>query len=151
MQNTQENKRTLFNSTKLDKTCTFSRKSSFSSYVKHENRKTNNQFNFSSVGWMWEAGGRKRAWDLAWKRGLPRKCARFVLFPPIKKRSFNLLCVLDLVSERWQSTLFQIFFPPVIGLFTRLSPSIHITFFSNISSFHFLYFIFIFIFMKSTR
>ena len=27
----------------------------------------------------------------------------------IKKRSFNLLCVLDLFSERWQSTLFQIF------------------------------------------
>ena len=25
---------------------------------------------------------------------------------PIKKRSFNLLCVLDLFSERWQSTLF---------------------------------------------
>ena len=36
--------------------------------------------------------------------------ARFVLFRPIKKRSFNLLCVLDLfLSERWQSTLFQIF------------------------------------------
>ena len=31
---------------------------------------------------------------VAWKRGLPRKCARFVLFRPIKKRSFNLLCVL---------------------------------------------------------
>ena len=26
-----------------------------------------------------------------------------------KKRSFNLLYVLDLFSERWQSTLFQIF------------------------------------------
>ena len=25
-----------------------------------------------------------------------RKCARFVLFRPIKKRSFNLLCALDL-------------------------------------------------------
>ena len=33
---------------------------------------------------------------IAWKRGLPLKCARFVLFRPIKKRSFNLLCVLDL-------------------------------------------------------
>ena len=32
----------------------------------------------------------------AWKRGLPRKFAHFVLFHPIKKCSFNLLCVLDL-------------------------------------------------------
>ena len=32
---------------------------------------------------------------VAWKRGPPRKCARFVLFRPIKKRSFNLLCVLE--------------------------------------------------------
>ena len=30
------------------------------------------------------------------RRGLPRKFARFVPFRPIKKRSFNLLCVLDL-------------------------------------------------------
>ena len=33
-----------------------------------------------------------------------------VLFRLIKKRSFQLLCLLDLFSERWQSTLFQIFF-----------------------------------------
>ena len=33
IQNTQEIKRTLFYETKQDKTCTFSRKSSFSSYV----------------------------------------------------------------------------------------------------------------------
>ena len=33
---------------------------------------------------------------IAWKRGLPQKFACFVLFHPIKKRSFNLLCVLDL-------------------------------------------------------
>ena len=33
-----------------------------------------------------------------------------VLFCLIKKRSFNLLCVLDLFSQRWQSTLFQIFY-----------------------------------------
>ena len=33
---------------------------------------------------------------VAWKRGLPRKFARFVLLRLIKKRSFNLLCVLDL-------------------------------------------------------
>ena len=33
---------------------------------------------------------------VAWKRGLPRKFARFFLFRPIKKRSFNLVCDLDL-------------------------------------------------------
>ena len=44
---------------------------------------------------------------VAWKRGLPRKFARFVLFRPIKRRSFNLLCALDLFSERWRSALFQ--------------------------------------------
>ena len=33
---------------------------------------------------------------VAWKRGLPRQFARFVLFRLIKKHSFNLLCVLDL-------------------------------------------------------
>ena len=76
---------------------------------------------------MWEAGGKKRAWKwlklvelfvfllflllyVAWKRGLPPKCAHFVLFRPIKKHSFNLLCALDLFSEHWQSTLFQIIF-----------------------------------------
>ena len=32
------------------------------------------------------------------------------LFRLIKKRSFHLLCVLDLFSECWQSTQFQIFF-----------------------------------------
>ena len=32
------------------------------------------------------------------------------LFRLIKKRSFNLLWVLALFSERWQSNLFQIFF-----------------------------------------
>ena len=32
---------------------------------------------------------------IALKRGLPREFARFVLFSPIKKHSFNLLCVLD--------------------------------------------------------
>ena len=73
----------------------------------------------------WEAGGRKRERDwletswincfsvfmlyAAWKRGLPRKIARFVLFCPIKSVPFNLLCVLGLFSECWQSTLFQIF------------------------------------------
>ena len=42
IQSTQEIKRTLFNWTKQDKTCKFWRKSSFSSYVQHYNRKTNN-------------------------------------------------------------------------------------------------------------
>ena len=32
---------------------------------------------------------------IAWKRGLLRKFACFVLFRPIKTRSLNLLCVLD--------------------------------------------------------
>ena len=42
IQNTQEIKRTFFNWIKQDKTCKFSSKSSFSSYVQHKNRKTNN-------------------------------------------------------------------------------------------------------------
>ena len=46
---------------------------------------------------------------VAWKRGVPRKCARFVLFHSIKRRSFNLLCVWGLFSESCQSNLFQIF------------------------------------------
>ena len=53
------------------------------------------------------------------KRGLPRRFACFVLFYPVKKRSFNLLCVLDLFSERWQSTLFQSFFLILIHQLTR--------------------------------
>ena len=43
VQNTQEIKRTLFYQTKQDKTCKFSRKSSFSSYVQQYNRKRLNQ------------------------------------------------------------------------------------------------------------
>ena len=73
IQNTQEIKRTLFNWTKQDKMCKFSRMSSFSSYAQHKNR----------------------------------KFASFVLFCPVEKHSFNLLCVLDLFSQCWQSTLFQ--------------------------------------------
>ena len=42
-QNTQEIKRTLFNQTKQDKTCKFSRKASFSSYLQQYNRKQLNQ------------------------------------------------------------------------------------------------------------
>ena len=30
---------------------------------------------------------------IAWKRGLPQKCAHFALFRPMIKRNFNLLCV----------------------------------------------------------
>ena len=43
---------------------------------------------------------------VAWKRGLPRKCPRFVLFRQIKKRSLSLLCVLDQVNgEFWTRVL----------------------------------------------
>ena len=61
IQNTQEIKRTLFNWMQQDKTCKFLRKSSFSSYKRHKNRKANNEFNLSCVSWLWEAGRRKRA------------------------------------------------------------------------------------------
>ena len=43
IQNTQEIERTIFNCTKQDKTCKFSRKASFSSYVQQYNRKQLNQ------------------------------------------------------------------------------------------------------------
>ena len=49
IQNTQEIKRTCLNWTEQDKTCTFLRKSSSSSYVQHKNTKTTNQFNLSCV------------------------------------------------------------------------------------------------------
>ena len=38
---------------------------------------------------------------VASKRGLPRKCARFVLFHPIKKHSFNQLVSLLGVPFQW--------------------------------------------------
>ena len=41
-----------------------SRKSSFSSYVQHKNRKINNYFNLSCVTWMWEADRRKGPFPL---------------------------------------------------------------------------------------
>ena len=47
---------------------------------------------------------------VVWKRGLLRKCAHFVLFRPIKKRSFDFLCVLD--PYRFQSTMTTSFFLP---------------------------------------
>ena len=55
IQNTQQIKSTLLNCAKQDKTCTFLRKSSFSSYVQHRNK----QFNLSCVrGWLKEKGMR---------------------------------------------------------------------------------------------
>ena len=51
-QNTQEIKRTLFSWTKQDKTCKFSRKSSFSSYVQQKNRQVTHTFScniYSSI------------------------------------------------------------------------------------------------------
>ena len=60
------------------------------------------------------------------------KRANFVLFRSIKKRSFNLLCVLDLFfsSERWQSTLFLFFF---FKYFMRQSVADRIMFFITMS------------------
>ena len=86
IQNSQEIKRTLFNWTKQDKMCKFSRKSSFSSYI------------FFML-------------YIAWKRGLPQKCVHFVLFHPLKRCSFT-LCFRSSIFflEHWQSTLFQFFF-----------------------------------------
>ena len=60
IQNTQEIKRTLFNWTKQDKTCTFSRKSSFSSYIQHKKPTTINSAYLVSVRCL-QAGRRKRA------------------------------------------------------------------------------------------
>ena len=69
---------------------------SFSSYVQQYNRKQLNQLILCPFDARRLAGG--------------QPFARFVLFRLIKKRSFNLLGVLGLFSDRWQSTLFQIFF-----------------------------------------
>ena len=80
---------------------------------------------------MWEASRRKRARDwlnqdkiswinccfsvfmlyVAWKRGLPWKFACFVLFRPIKKRSFHLMCVLDLFFRTLAVNSISDFFP----------------------------------------
>ena len=89
IQNTREIKRTLFNWTKQDKTCKFSRKSSFSSSIQHKNRKTNNSTYFVSDVGGWQ---KEKAFSfcqnqdklnylfvfmlyVAWKRGLPGECA----------------------------------------------------------------------------
>ena len=60
--NKQEIKRTLFNWTKQDKTCKFSRKSSFSSYVQHKNRRKKKRLiqlilcQLDVAGWQKEQG-----------------------------------------------------------------------------------------------
>ena len=51
-------KRTLFNRTKQGKTCKFLRKSSFSSYIQHKNRKRSKKFHLALSVRCWEAGGR---------------------------------------------------------------------------------------------
>ena len=45
---------------------------------------------------------------VAWKGGLPRKFAGFVLLGPIKKRSFNLLCVLESRNKRKNHDLLRL-------------------------------------------
>ena len=50
--------RTLFNWIKQDKTCKISRKSSFSSYVRHKNKK-NKQLIYLACVKCWEPGGRQ--------------------------------------------------------------------------------------------
>ena len=54
---------------------------------------------------------------VARKRGLPQKFARFVLFRPIKKRSFNLLRILDFFSVKSVSDYFKGMYPLVISTF----------------------------------
>ena len=65
IQNTQGIKRTLFDWMKQDKMCTFLRKSSFSSYVQHKNRKTNNSTYLVSVRCS-EAGGTYNWHKISW-------------------------------------------------------------------------------------
>ena len=47
------------------------------------------------------------------KRGLPKKFACFALFHPVKKRSLNLLCVLDLFFRTLTANSCSDFFSPV--------------------------------------
>ena len=54
---------------------------------------------------------------VARKRELPRKFARFVLFRPIKKRSFNLLCVLVLFFRTLVVSSVSDFFSLSLSLF----------------------------------
>ena len=57
---------------------------------------------------------------IAWKRGLPPKFACFDQFHLIKKCSFTLSCALDLFSECWQSTLFQMCVCVCVRVYTNL-------------------------------
>ena len=67
---------------------------------------------------------------IAWKRGFPRKFG-FVLFRLIKKRSFNLLCVLDLffrtlavnsVSDFLEEVLERTSLPSIYSILLRVQP-----------------------------
>ena len=105
--------------------CKFFRKASFSSYVQQYNWKQLNQLILCPFDAKRLAGGKgaQKVPSSSWTqvgltvfccivvRGFPWKFAHFVLFHLIKKHSFsfNLLCVLDLFSQRWESTLFQAF------------------------------------------
>ena len=88
-------KRMLFNRMKQDKTCTFLRKSSFSSYIQHKNK----QFNLPFVSWMLE------------KEDFLKKNVH-ILSCFVQLKSVTVIsCVLWIFfSQRWQSALFQIFF-----------------------------------------
>ena len=84
IQNTQEIKRTLFNWTKQDKTCEFSRKSSFSSYVQKKKKTQKNQqliqlilCQLDSEGWRKEKSTRLVLFSV---RKLPTSCVFWVFF-----------------------------------------------------------------------
>ena len=77
---------------KENKTCKFSRKSSFSSYVQQKTEKQTIQLTLCQLdvgGWQKEKGMRLTEsvylFYVAWKRGLPGKFACFALFCLIKK------------------------------------------------------------------
>ena len=91
IQNTQEIKRTLFNWTKQDKTCKFLRKSSFSSYVQHKNRKRNSSTYFVSA----ECG----------------RLAEAILINPLHTGSFSLLQTVYLPLEARHNQVFSIQYP----------------------------------------
>ena len=81
IQNTEEIKRTLFNETKQDKTCTFLRKSSFSSYVQQKNRKTDNGFNLSCVSWNGGGWQKERGTRLTDHKSFICRCHCHQLIP----------------------------------------------------------------------
>ena len=101
-------KRTLFNWAKQDKTCTFSRKSSFSNYIQQKNRKANNTLRLYQLDAGRLTEGKGHETDVTCKRGLPQKLACFVLLCPIKKCSISCMFWI-FFSECWQSTLLRFF------------------------------------------